>query len=133
MGETWCLCIAFLFFAQPSLVSSLTLPWTIARFLDPFYTFSPPHCRVIYDFTLPQFEWIGIQFFHLHTCDSLTGHHPTPEVTPTHMWLTGRHATPEVTLHISREAEDFRVGDRHFKHAPPPTYLISLSPKVLYW
>ena len=27
--------------------SSLTLPWTIARFLDPFYTFSPAHRRVI--------------------------------------------------------------------------------------
>ena len=27
--------------------SSLTLPWTIARFLDPFCAFSPAHCRVI--------------------------------------------------------------------------------------
>ena len=27
--------------------SSLTLPWTIARFLDPFCTFSPAHHRVI--------------------------------------------------------------------------------------
>ena len=27
--------------------SSLTLPWTITRCLDPFYTFSPAHCRVI--------------------------------------------------------------------------------------
>ena len=27
--------------------SSLTLPWTIARFLDPFCTFSPAHRRVI--------------------------------------------------------------------------------------
>ena len=27
--------------------SSLTLPWTIARFLDPFCTFSPAHSRVI--------------------------------------------------------------------------------------
>ena len=27
--------------------SSLTLPWTITRFLDPFCTFSPAHCRVI--------------------------------------------------------------------------------------
>ena len=27
--------------------SSLTLPWTIARFLDPFYTFGPSHRRVI--------------------------------------------------------------------------------------
>ena len=30
--------------------SSLTLPWTIARFLDPFCTFRPAHHRVIRDF-----------------------------------------------------------------------------------
>ena len=29
--------------------SSLTLPWTIAGFLHPFYTFSPAHRRVIHD------------------------------------------------------------------------------------
>ena len=29
--------------------SSLTLPWTITRFLDPFCTFSPAHRRVIRD------------------------------------------------------------------------------------
>ena len=29
--------------------SSLTLPWTIARFLDPFCTFSPAYCWVICD------------------------------------------------------------------------------------
>ena len=36
-----------------SLTSSLTLPWAIARFLDPFYTFSSAHRRVIHDFVLP--------------------------------------------------------------------------------
>ena len=30
-------------------ISSLTLPWTIAEFLHPFYTFSPAHRRVIRD------------------------------------------------------------------------------------
>ena len=30
-----------------------------------------------------------------------------------------------------REAEDFPRGDRHFKHVPPPRYLICLSPKEL--
>ena len=30
-------------------ISFLTLPWTIARFLDPFCTFSPAHRRVICD------------------------------------------------------------------------------------
>ena len=29
--------------------SSLTLPWTMAGFLHPFYTFSPPYPRVIRD------------------------------------------------------------------------------------
>ena len=33
---------------------------------------------------------------------------------------------------ILREAEDFPRGDKHFKHVPPPTYLIYLSPKDLY-
>ena len=37
-----------------------------------------------------------------------------------------------LTLLIPREAEDFPGGDRHFKHVPPPTYLICLSPKELY-
>ena len=29
-------------------------------------------------------------------------------------------------------AEDFPRGDRHFKHLPPLTYLIYLSPKEVY-
>ena len=33
---------------------------------------------------------------------------------------------------IPREAGDFHRGDKHFKHVPPPTYLIYLSPKNLY-
>ena len=33
---------------------------------------------------------------------------------------------------LPREAEDFPRGDRHFKHVPPLTYLIYLSPKELY-
>ena len=47
--------------------------------------------------------------------------------------LAGRNATPEVTDRIPREAEHFPRGDKHFKHVPPPTYLICLSPKCLYW
>ena len=61
------------YLAQPPLVSCLTLLWTIARFLDPFYTFSPAHRRVICNFTLPNpffyFECIGIQFFNSLTYD----------------------------------------------------------------
>ena len=30
-------------------ISSLTLPWTIAGFLHPFYSFNPAHRRVIRD------------------------------------------------------------------------------------
>ena len=46
--------------------------------------------------------------------------------------LTGRNATPEVTDRIAREVEEFPRGDKHFKHVPPPTWLIYLSPKDLY-
>ena len=66
--------------------------------------------------------------------------------------LTGRHAAPEVTRCFStppdvlqdtmpcrgsltlipREAEDFPRGDKHFKHVPPPTNLIYISPIDLY-
>ena len=59
------------FFCPTPLVSSLTLPWTIARFLDPFYTFSPAHRRVIRDFTLPPI-WM----------------HRHPVFKFTYMWLT---------------------------------------------
>ena len=30
---------------------------------------------------------------------------------------------------LPREVEDFRRGDKYFKHVPPPTYLIYFSPK----
>ena len=32
---------------------------------------------------------------------------------------------------LPREGEDFPRGDRHFKHVPPFTHLIFLSPKCL--
>ena len=113
---------ALLFFlAQPPLATSLNLLWTIARFLDPFYTFSPAHRRVICYFTAPNpLECIGIQFFNSLTCD-------LRDTMPRQ-----RSLTLTLTL-IPREAEDFPRGDRHFKHAPLPTYLICLSPKGLYW
>ena len=37
------------FFISFFSTSSLTLPWSIAGFLHPFYTFSPAHRRVIRD------------------------------------------------------------------------------------
>ena len=125
---------ALLFFlAQPPLATSLTLLWTIARFLDPFYTFSPAHRRVICDFTPPNpLECINIQFFNSLTCDLGETMPRQKSLTLTHMWLTGRQATPEVTL-LSREAEEFPRGNRHFKYdVPPPKYLICLWPKGLY-
>ena len=36
-----------IFFLHCFSTSFLILPWTIARFFHPFYTFSPAHCRVI--------------------------------------------------------------------------------------
>ena len=33
---------------------------------------------------------------------------------------------------LPREAEDFPMGDRYFKHVPLLTYLIYLSPKEIY-
>ena len=59
-------------------------------------------------------------FFNSHTCD-LRGAMPRQ-----------RSLTLILTF-IPRQAEDFPRGDRHFKHAPLPTYLICLSPKGLYW
>ena len=76
------------------------------------------------------FECIGIQFFnsltygtpchargllHSLTCD-------LQDVMPRQRSLSL----------IPREAEDFPRGDQHFKHVPPPTYLICWSPKDLY-
>ena len=57
---------------------SLTLPWTIAKFLDPFYTFSQAHRRVIRDFILPPLHTHVTDLrtpcharghLHTHTCD----------------------------------------------------------------
>ena len=48
----WCwssFLLSFFFIRIFFSASSLTLPWTIARFLDSFCTFSPAHCRVIRD------------------------------------------------------------------------------------
>ena len=61
------------------------------------------------------FECSGIQFFNSLTCDLC-------DTMPLHWSLTL----------LPREAEDFPRGDRRFKHVPPLTYLIYLSPKVLY-
>ena len=61
------------------------------------------------------FECLGIQFFNSLTCD-----------------LRDTMPHQRSTTLIPREAEDFPRGDRHFKHVPPLTYLIYLSPEELY-
>ena len=45
--------------------SSITLPWTIAGFLHPFYTFSPAHCRVIHDTTVLSGRFLPTGVFYL--------------------------------------------------------------------
>ena len=46
--SSFCCCSSFLlsFFIHCFSTSSLTLSWTIAGFLHPFYIFIPAHCRV---------------------------------------------------------------------------------------
>ena len=61
------------------------------------------------------FECLGIQFFNSLTCD-------LRDTMPRQRSLTL----------LPREVEDFPRGDKHFKHMPPLTYLICLSPKELH-
>ena len=71
-----------------------------------------PEHLLIYLFTYLFFEFLGIQFFNSLTCD-------LRDTMPRHWSVT----------HLPIEAEDFPRGDRHFKHMPPLTHLICLSPK----
>ena len=61
------------------------------------------------------FECLGIQFFNSLTCD-------LRDTMP-------RQRAPTL---LPREAENFPRGDRNFKHVPPLTFLIYLSPKELH-
>ena len=85
----WCCCSSFHFWSSfcccSSFVdvlihiffstSSLTIPWTIAWFLHPFYTFSPAHSRVIRDTFILNYSiiflpralrpWVGIFYLML--------------------------------------------------------------------
>ena len=62
--------------------SSLTLPWTIVRFLDPFCTFSPAHHRVIRDtfifnysvIFLPRALWFWVGIFYLMLLHDILAH-----------------------------------------------------------
>ena len=65
------------------------------------------------------------------------GRHATPEVTRAHTCELQDAMPRQRSLYTyptptPREAGDFRRSDKHFKHVPPPTYLIYLSTKDLY-
>ena len=51
-----------LFFIHCLSTSFLTLPWAIVRFLHPFCTFRPAHCRVICDNFILTFWILLLQF-----------------------------------------------------------------------
>ena len=107
VGETGCLSISFLwghYLVSPALHPDFTLtsPWR-----------SPPALSSTP--TQAFFNYLGIQPFNSLTCE---------------LWDTVPRQR-SLTL-LPREAEDFPRDDRHFKHVPPPTYLIYLSHKELY-
>ena len=104
VGETGCLSI----FLGPYLVSLALHPGFSHWWRCPLSLSSTPTRGYF-------FECLGIQFFNSLTCDI-------------------RDAMPRQGLPtlLPREAEDFLRGDRHFKHVPPLTYLIWLSPKALH-
>ena len=72
-----------------------------------------------------------ILYFHPNPAQSDSRLYPTPFFTVSATDLRERFLSGVfyLTLLMPREAEDFLRGDRHFKHVPPPTYLIYLSPK----
>ena len=108
---------------------SLTLPWTIARFLDPFCTFSPAHRRVICDtfifnhsviFLLRALRfWVSIfypqVFFTL--CSFPTFWH--------NLFLSGFSGSPQLFLEI------FRGSYWSLKHKPGPSVCLIHS-NLLY-
>ena len=87
--------------------SSFTLPWTIAGFLHPFYTFSPAHRRVIRD------TFIFRPFHYLLTASAmvLSGHFlPTgvfyltllPDIFGTTCFYQGLPGTQQFFLEVCR-------------------------------
>ena len=113
LGETGCIDISFL---RPLPCVTCAPPWLLRPMRVSTSSELYPDTWLSFVF----FECIGIQFFNSLTCD-------LRDTIPRQ-----RSLTLTLTL-IPREAEDFPRGDRHFKHAPLPTYLICLSPKGLYW
>ena len=102
---TLCHTIGHQVLPTPAFSVILMLLWTIARFLDPFYTFSPAHHRVIRDFT--------------PTPSRTSNPGPTP---------TRFHPGCDPSPPLPRETEDFPRGDNHSKHVPLSAYLAWLQP-----
>ena len=105
VGETECISISFLwghYLVSPALHPGFSDSWR-----------SPPALSSTP--TQGFFDCLRIQFFNSLTCDS---------------WDT---MPPQRSLTLlSREVQEFPRDDSHFKHVPPPRYLIYLSHKQLY-
>ena len=109
--------------------SSLTLPWTIARFLDPFCTFSPAHRRVTREtFLFQPFRYL------LTTSATVLSGHFLPTVISYLMLLPNIWAQ-STFIKVSLEAssyflEIFRASYWSSKHRPgPPVCLIHSNPQ----
>ena len=112
--------------------SSLTLPWTIAGFLHPFYTFSPAHRRVIRD------TFIFRPFHYLLTASAmvLSGHFlPTgvfyltllPDIFGTTCFYQGLPGSQQFFLEVCR------ASYWSSKHRPGPSVcLIHSNPQSSY-
>ena len=112
-----------------SSTSSLTLPWTIARFLDPFCTFSPAHRRV----TRKTFFFQPFRYLLTTSATVLSGHF-LPTVISYLMLLPNIWAQ-SAFIKVSLEAssyflEIFRASYWSSKHRPgPPVCLIHSNPQ----
>ena len=112
--------------------SSLTLPWTIAGFLHPFYTFSPAHRRVIHDtfifnhsvIFLPQVLrfWAGVFYPQgFFTLRSFT------DIFYSTCFYQGFPGSRQFLLEV------YRTSYWSSKHRPGPSvYLIHSNPQTLY-
>ena len=109
--------------------SSLTLPWTIARLLDPFCTFSPAHRRVIRD----TFIFRPLHYLLTASATVLSGHFlPAgvfylmflPDIFGTTCFYQGFPRSRQLFLEICR------ASYRSLKHRPSPSVcLIHSNPQ----
>ena len=133
----FCCCSSFLFlyFIHCFSTSSLTLPWTIAEFLHPFYTFRPAHHWVIHGTFILTFLRSS---FHTFTASAtvLSGHFlPTgvfyltllPDIFGTTCFYQGFPGSRQLFLEICR------ASYWSLKHRPGPSVcLIHSNPQSSY-